>query len=367
MVRWVKDPSVSSGQAGAGYKYDFTVFERYLDLVQKHLKPEVVCLNVLSPGHERHGASVSLLGADGKVEPMPAPPDKEGTVSPEAVAFWKPVVTEVLERLKKRGLADQAMLGMVTECGRYQPKATPQFSELFKQVWPEFRWADLAHYAAGKPDINGVRFGYAMSVWFNKTPFKSKSGFGCRDLPLVLVEHYRADPVIDLRPTAHRGSLHFAVEGAMWSTCGIGPIGMDFWNFKAGETGPRSGAGSLETGVTNLRMSDFSTGALLAPGPEGPLATARFEIFRQGLQLCEARAVVERALKDPALAARLPADLAKRYEAFNQENKLAWAYMCAGERFAQGEGWKWFETSGWEERAGKLFALAAEVAGQLGH
>ena len=113
-------------------------------------------------------------------------------------------------------------------------------------------------------------------------------------------------------------------------------------------------------------MSDFSTAALLAPGPEGPLTTARFEIFRQGLQQCEARAIVERAMKDPAAAGKLPADLAKRYEEFNKENGQSWAYMVAGERFAQGEGWKWFETSGWEERTGRLFALAAEVNKALG-
>lgn len=145
-----------------------------------------------------------------------------------------------------------------------------------------------------------------MSVWGNETPTKSKI-WGALDLPFVLVKHYRADPVIDLRQVAARGSLYWATEVAMgytfWGrggpgkqTQGIGPLGMDFWNFTAAEKKSRYN-GSLEGGITNLRMSDFSTGALLAPGPSGPVATPRYEVFRKGIQLCEARTLIERALE----------------------------------------------------------------------
>lgn len=355
MVRWIRD--------GNGYKYDFALFDRYMDLVQKHLKPEVVCLNVMNNRHETSGTSVTLLDpASGKVEAMPARPDKGGQVTPEDVAFWKPALDAVMERLKKRSLADKVVLGMLTECGRYDQKASSQFVDLFKQVLPEAKWADLAHYAASKPDYNGVKFGYGMAVWGNTTPFKSKSGFGCADLPVLIVKHFRADPVIDLRPTAHRGALLMAPDAAMGATRGIGPVGMDFWNFNAGEPDPRSRAGSMETAVGNLRMSDFGTAALLGPGTDGPVTTARYHIFQLGLQYCEAKAAIEKVINDANLKTRLPADFAKCYDEFNKENNQANLLMVAGERFAQGEGWKWYEASNWEDRLGTLFALAGEAA-----
>ena len=61
---------------------------------------------------------------------------------------------------------------------------------------------------------------------------------------------------------------------------------------------------------------DWYVRALLYPGPDGPVATERFEMFREGLQLTEAilflqRAVAEKKLS-PALEKRAGAVLAER-------------------------------------------------------
>ena len=48
--------------------------------------------------------------------------------------------------------------------------------------------------------------------------------------------------------------------------------------------------------------------ALLGAGPEGPVATARFEALREGVEECEARIVIEQALSD----GKLPDNLAVR-------------------------------------------------------
>ena len=45
--------------------------------------------------------------------------------------------------------------------------------------------------------------------------------------------------------------------------------------------------------------------SLLAPGPEGPVASDEMEAYREGVQECEARIAIERALGDEARKARL--------------------------------------------------------------
>ena len=96
-------------------------------------------------------------------------PDYSAT--PEAEAFWKPVITGVRNRLKKRGLPEPNFAA-VQEQG--WSERMPQVVELFKAVWPEGKWAQIAHYGGQKGAIAGVPYGYVMSVWGNKSPWKSK-------------------------------------------------------------------------------------------------------------------------------------------------------------------------------------------------
>ena len=226
------------------------------------------------------------------------------------------------------------------------------------------------HFASvvAKGNICGVPYGYVMSVWGSvHTPWKVKK-WGAPEIPCVFVEHYRADPVIDLRPISSRGSQYWATECAMGGTRGIGPLGMDFWNLTPEEGGWKGGgARCLEGSVCNLSMSAFTTAAYLAPGPDGPISTARFEIFRQGLQTCEARTVIQRALEEPEKRGRLGEALAKKCEdVVKRRGDNLGQYAARGERYAQGEGWKWFETCDWQERDGELFDCAEEVVKIVG-
>jgi len=357
LVYWVR-------QADGSYKYDFKVFDKYLDMIQKHLKPEAVNIFVFQPNSESQQAvpkgQVSVLDPSGKVSSMEAPPYAPGAASE---AFWKPVISEVRERLKQRGLPEPNY-ALVQEQGWSQHM--PEVVELFKAVWPEGKWAQLAHGGGAKGVIHGVPYGYVMSVWGSTySPWKPKK-WGAPEIPCVFIEHYRADRLINLRPIAWRGGFYLAADAAMGGTKGIGPLGMDFWNMTAQEGGWKGGSRCVEKYVCNLNMSVFSAGAFLAPGPDGPIPTARFEAFREGLQVNEARAVIERALGDPARRQQLGDALAKRCEGAIRENRETFACLSAGEPSAEGEGWRWFETSGWEERTGTLFAIAAEVAKALG-
>ena len=112
---------------------------------------------------------------------------------------------------------------------------------------------------------------------------------------------------------------------------------------------------------------------MLAPGPQGALATIRYEILREGIQDCEARTQIERALTDPALKAKLGADLAKRCEdALAERTKCLWEYVApntADDSWrgrASPEGQAWFLASQWPDRARKLYNLAGEVAAKVG-
>jgi hypothetical protein len=90
-----------------------------------------------------------------------------------------------------------------------------------------------------------------------------------------------------------------------------------------------------------------STRMLLAPGPDGAIATERFEMFREGAELSEAILSIERALQEK----KISGDLEQR------------AGRCLDER-AEAFLRNWAD--GRLERDEKLLALAGEVAAQLG-
>jgi hypothetical protein len=119
---------------------------------------------------------------------------------------------------------------------------------------------------------------------------------------------------------------------------------------------------------------------LLAPGPEGPVATHPFEAFREGRQECEARIFVEKAVTDPALRPRLGEALAARCEKMLTERTFFLLKACTnlqleGRHYTMATpivrensiaGHAWFAGSGWQERSAELYALAGEVERRLG-
>ncbi|MFW6158978.1 MAG: hypothetical protein ACOC8E_06430, partial [Planctomycetota bacterium] len=91
---------------------------------------------------------------------------------------------------------------------------------------------------------------------------------------------------------------------------GVGPFGGDLWPIRRKKSGRWynvSGNSALGPGC--------STRAILAPGPDGAVATERFEMYREGVQLCEAIFFLQRALD----GGKLPKKLADRVD-----TKLDW-------------------------------------------
>jgi hypothetical protein len=336
------------------------VFDRYLDLVQKYLKPEVVCLYVYDYQCGTKGHVSVLDPGNGQVSVLDTPVYGP---TPEATAFWKPVMTEVNARLEKRGLGGNVPLGMVVEGGHgareWGGKGMQPVVELFKGIWPEGKWTQVAHQGGGGgAKIHGVPLGYVMSVDGNFSPYRSKLGFGNADLPLILIQHFREGSRYEgyfAYPNSPRGNLMRLAEVSMGGNRGLGPLGVDFWNLTAEERGdpPEKGAHTLESGDGHFWMCQHSTGAFLAPGPEGPISTARFDIFREGIQACEAHVVVHKALGDEATRQRLGAPLVKRCQEALKERGPALDYHFLSYAFD------------WDSLNGKLFSCAGEVTRAL--
>jgi len=158
------------------------------------------------------------------------------------------------------------------------------------------------------------------------------------------------------------------VEAALVHNCaGRGRVGADFWPvLQATTAGARRKASSIanrypESYWANLGL-DAGTEIILAPGPRGALPTENFEQLRQGIQECQARIFIEKAI----LAKRLDPELAKKCQEVLDERlwHLRGLGACGGVGtfFGVEMTSAWFEGTGSAGMAEKLFAAAAEVA-----
>ena len=98
-------------------------------------------------------------------------------------------------------------------------------------------------------------------------------------------------------------------------------------------------------------------GSIISAGKDEPLGTLRFENLRVGVEEGEARIVIEKALTDPTLKARLGDALAKRSQEFLDERQRQTArFLLSGYYFTGME---------WEKNTGDLYQLAGEVTAAL--
>jgi hypothetical protein len=99
----------------------------------------------------------------------------------------------------------------------------------------------------------------------------------------------------------------------------------------------------LDTSVGNVIGA--STRSFLAAGPDGPVATGRYEMFREGTQQCETIIFLQRALD----AKRIDGELAKKVNDYLDARSQAFLKQ-------------WHVNRRQSDR--RLFELAAEVAGK---
>jgi hypothetical protein len=278
LVRWVK-------QKDGTFKHDFTNFDRYLDMVAQAIgKPRTLRLNCW--GAKQWNPSdldkpVTVYDpATGQLSTLKQPP--LGT--PENYAFWKPVFDGVLARLKARGWLDETTLG-------YNPwngAAPPTVVDVASKLWPEGEWSWTGHNPQ-EGAMAGSQTGVVMKVRNANTVYNLPDP---NRTPAWLLDGPRRSTIIwtarmlqsDYSPLREIRRLE-ELYGLMAGYDGLGEFGADLFPVKTpagGYSTPAAGAG------TGWVSPGRSTLALLYPGPDGPMATERFEMFREGVQLCEA-------------------------------------------------------------------------------
>ena len=365
MVRWVR-------QSDGTFTYDYSIMDRYLDLVQKHMgTPKVVIFKVweiygggqyygqTSGKKERLGALVTVLDpVTGKVEEMEGP--RYGT--PESLAFWEPVLLDIRERMKERGLLAAMMLGQGSD--RDVDAATVG---VFHTILPDMKWMTSKHGFASdaKSNTGSVPVGYLEWVW--------GAAWGRENIPDPDSERRYGWNESFLKATFPRyvgGSSHPVAESsplAVYRTFtestlvagkrGFGRVGADLWPVLASEKGTRTIVNRYP--ISNPAQLSINCKALLHPGPEGALSTARYEMLIENVQACEARILIEKAL----LASRhaLSPELIERCEKVldTRTRYLRWIYVSSAASLL------WYPHSGWQERTAQLYSLAGEVAKAL--
>ncbi len=354
MVRWIRQPDGT-------YTYDFTIFDRYLDLAIKHMgKPKVVCLYLWDryTGGAHYFSTrardkdlphwqtvlVSLLDpATGKVELLEGPSYEK---QEESEAFWRPVLTQVCERLAERGLLEAMMFGIG---GDVRPGA--EVVALLDRVLPGTKW--VMHQHGEGPTLHSARVGYLATVWRASRPvdpdIRRKYGW---NVPYRKVQFPRELGIS--RPLkSHRLVAEWNLTGGQ---PGFGRIGADFWPVIKDKRGRmrRVSGRYLLSGWAQLSVGTY----WLAPGLHGPLTTVRMEMAREGIQECEARIFLEKVLTDETLRARLGKELAVRCQETLDERTRYILYSGLSSTVSP----LWYPYSGWQQRSAKLYRVAAEAA-----
>jgi len=282
---------------------------------------------------------VTVIDEAGKLSEMEQP--TPGTE--ESLAFWKPMLDELRKRIEARGWWDVTAFGWNSYC--HPP--IPHIVNVGHKIWPDGVWSYTAHNGTLGAKWKGTDPGvevlarYTDALWTHGNP----TARGYRELlkprPGYCCFTYRG----------HRDMEELALcrNMAEWEICaghdGYCDFGVDFFPVKkAGGNGYYIvGNGRGTGGPTD------GTLAWLAPGPDGPIATERFEMLREGVETAEAILFLERALQGK----KLSGDLEQRVNRYLDER---------GDPFVKGGDFWW----GWSNTAfepdEKLLALAGEVA-----
>jgi hypothetical protein len=398
MVRWIKKPDGT-------YDYDFTILDKYMDLVQKYIpKPEFICFGVwevylytpnkqptVAAGEdatEAHkaaalkqwelrgkGPAVTALDpATGKTELINLPRYED----PAAKTLWKPLFDQLRQRMTKRGLADKMMVSMLSDTWPNKEEVAT-----IKEASGNLPWANHTH---GGGHSTKMLYGltpvtYITDVWDDVLPVEPSKArtYGWKRADLV-TQYHRFDQLDWWALPAVLHGLELNITG---NQRGIGRVGADFWPCLKDRKGRQAGF-PVDRYPECFWHSLNLTSHMLVPGPTGPVALQRYEILREGLQECEARIAIESVLTDEVLKAKLPAELVqKSQEALDERLREVWRSGCSlsldgrSDRFATarlthadnyggGAGATWFISSGWQERTQQFYNLAGEVVRKAG-
>jgi hypothetical protein len=262
------------------------------------------------------------------------------------------VLDDIRERLEKRGWYDVTGAGDLRYAG--QPK--PQTIAVYRRIWKDGKIAATQH---GKPrSFPGAKGDRAPviateTVWREgRLRHRGYKGVATRrgvrvDCTYARNRHRDDSPLWLLRILPE--------EAIMRGHTGIGPLGMECFPYE------HRGRYYVMGGNSALGPN-CSTRSLLAPGPNGPVTTERYEAYREGVQLCEAILFIQRVLSTK----RISGDLAKRANEVLDERSRHFldAYPRVGGKKKQRLDLARM-TAGAAKRDNDLLAMAAEVDGAV--
>jgi hypothetical protein len=345
MLRLVKRKS------GEGYDYDFTVIDRLLETVGKVMKkPLPLQVNCWGddrikvnkkriPGWGEGNRSVAVLDREtGKISSIANP--TPGTS--ENYAFWKPILDQLRTKIEKRGWYKATALGHQT----YAFVPNPRQVDIALRIWPDAVYAWSSHcgtlngtFKSSKGKRVPVR--YAECVW---TAGKHEPRGWRR-----LLEPGRDNNIWDFSfRNMHRDDsplstlLRIVEDAILRGHDGLGYMCSDFLPI---ENHSKKGQYYLLSSRVG-NVIGASTRSFLAAGPDGPVATGRYEMLREGSQQSEMILFLERALR----AKKVDGELAKEVNAY---------LNARSEAFIKG----WHVNRRRSDR--RLFELVAEVGGAV--
>jgi hypothetical protein len=344
-ITWIRTP-------GGAYEYDFTVLDRYLDLVRRHCGvPRHVALHVWHAGGWKHRAvddpnTVTVLDtATGKKGPMPVP--RFGTS--ESTAFWTAALNAIEARLARYGMAGSACLGILSDS-----TAPPEVLRMFAAIKPAWGWMRGCHRATRAAEPYPIEHGTVVVLHEH-----------CYGMALPDPEE-RLEPIwqLDTRPAVayfrsdfdHMTPLSYRTmaERAIYQgKRGVGRVGLDFWDFLEDDERvkwqdvynrwPRSSC--YQRRPTLMKLA--------GRGPSGPTSTTGFELFLEGLQMAETMIYVAGAMEHQAAA--MGPELVARCQALVLDRITRCRILNA---YRGPAAW---DHTGWLDRVQRAFALAGEV------
>jgi len=340
-VRWIKQPDGS-------FKHDFTFLDKYLDMIAKSVgKPQPLRIQAWS---DQVGPQVLKNGMPGVMVPLFDPATgKTGTLrspSPNtdaaaALAFWKPVFDGALQRIKARGWLDATAFGLTAA---YEGP-NEGLANLAEKLWPEGVWVLVNHEVTADWKDKGnpwVKLRYACGTYDFGYP--SVRGYRAllRDRPVFFCNVYRGNWRNFSPLTLQR---RVGEDIIMSGRDGVSDFGADLFMYRDANGNIQAPAGpTWPSGPGRTQHS------MLYPGPDGPVGTERYEMFREGVEIAETLLFIERAIQEKKLTPDLQQKAEKALEARSQAFIMDWFTIR--------------DMPGAEEDA-KLLDLAGEVAREL--
>jgi hypothetical protein len=325
---------------------------------------------------------VTVIGPDGA-------PAVEKILPPHLDAQpWKALLDGMYERVEARGWPRETLL--LGTSADQQPRR--ETVEIFQRIAPRALWASYGHiyYTFFKEtdergvrvkSETGLRVGQATGAWPPILQAERPDGVlggwnlgfpACWSMRNYL--HHEM-PLRQWRMMADGSTLSglgTPPKTQAWvrgggdvtpGSAGFSRVMFDFWTQKRHIWGP-----AVEDTIYNFAPAfrgvvRGNSPWLIYAGPAGPVPTIRYEMVREGLQECEARIALERALLETpdALSAelknRITALLTERTRALS--NDYTWELLGAG--FDWTESMVWGLPENWREVTARLFELAGEV------